>query len=260
MLRIETGRKRSTRGLQWAGTAVLRGRREQGSTEGPPKPPSWGGTIFLSLFLLVFVAFGVGFGVAGAANAVQGMGYALRDSGVPGTLVIDGCLTSGSGHTLHTTCSGDFTSTDGRSGNQFGQIDATVKIGTTLQVQEEPVSGDCYQLGPERVAGWAAMFFTALGALLIGLLGVYGIFAAFRSLLRSRVDPAPVRATTAKEQPEPRRPKTRRDRFNKGYFLTMAACFGLAALSGVVAGVAAIARLIRLQVSQAGSSRPRSMA
>ena len=221
------------------GSVARAARAEQ--YHGAAKPPSWGGTIFLSLFLLVFVAFGLGFGVSWSVEAVQGMGYALRESGVPGTLVIDNCLTSGTGRTLHTSCSGEFTATDGRSGNVFGQIDATVKIGTTLRVQEEPVSGDCYQVGAERVAGWAAMGFTALGALLIGLLGVYGIFAAFRSLLRPRVDPAPVRAPAGKKQPEPKRPKTPRERFNKGYFLTMAACFGLAALSGVVAGVAAIA-------------------
>ena len=208
---------------------------------GAAKPPTWGGTIFLSLFLLVLVALGVGFGVSASEGAVQGMGYALRDSGVPGTLVIDNCLTSGTGHTLHTTCSGGFTATDGRSGNVFGQIDAKVKIGTTLQVQEDPVSGDCYRVGPEWVAGWAAMGFTALGALLIGLLGVYGIFAAFRSFLRHRTNPAPVPAPTGKGQSEPKRPKTPRERFNKGYFLTVAGCFGLAALSGVVAGVAAIA-------------------
>ncbi len=90
-------------------------------------------------------------------------------------------------------------------------------------------------------AGWAALGFAALGALLIGLLALYGIYKAFRDLVRTPLNRTPVRVLTGKKRQPEARPKTPRDRFNKGYFLAIAGCFGLAALSGVVAGVAAIA-------------------
>ncbi len=201
---------------------------------------------FTGLLMLLMGALCIGFGVAGPVGAVQGMGYALRDSGVRGTLVIDDCITSGSGKAQHTNCYGTFTSADGQTVDQDASIGATPKVSSRLQVQEDPKTGDCYQVGLEHEAGWAAMFFAAPGVLLIGLLCLLGAYQTIRDLVvrrwRPPVDrPARVFGRDGRLLPPERNPMNRRARVYRTYFRVMAACFGLAALSGVVAGVAAIA-------------------
>lgn len=193
------------------------------------KPDSWGSIVAICLLLLLFAGVGIGFGVAGPVDAVRGFGYASRESGVPGTLLITDCLTTGTGRGQSITCNGTFTRTGPGNGSRIGQIDSSHKVGAVLQVQQDPGTWDCYQVGVEREAGWLAILFLSLIGLLIGLAALYGIFAVIRERIRQSL-PEPTQAV-----------KTGHSRFGKAYVLTLAACFALAALSGVVAAVAAIA-------------------
>ncbi len=225
---------------------TARAKRSAARRVAAKKPAGPVATFFTCLLTLLMGALCISFGVAGPVGAVEGMGYALRDSGVRGTLVIDNCITSGSGKSQHTNCYGTFTSTDGRTVDQYASIDATPKVGSRLQVQEDPTTGDCYQVGLEHEAGWAAMFFAAPGVLLIGLLCLLGAYQTVRDLVVRRRPPAdrPARVFGRDGRlllPPERRPGTRRARVYRAYFRVMAACFGLAALSGVVAAFAAIA-------------------
>lgn len=190
-------------------------------------------------FVVFLVVMGFGFGVFGTLSAVDGLRYATGSSGAPGHLVIDNCRTSGTGKNRHTVCYGTFTSLDGRTVDPNGSIHSSQRVGASLRVQEDLSNGDCYGVGVEQDAGWSAQFCGAVVAGLIGLAGLFGTGLAIVDYVRGRL---PRRFGLA-DRPR-RRMKFPSEpvgfRLLKAYFWTIAGFFGLTALSGIIAGTAAV--------------------
>ncbi len=209
------------------------------------------------------IALGIGFGIGCTVQSVGGFRYAVAAAGVPGHLVVDHCRTTGAGKNRDTVCSGTFTSLDARTVDPHGSIDSSHPVGVSLRVQDDLSTGHCYRIGVEPAAVWVAEFFGGVAAWLIGLaalgflclvvlefprerlrrryerrwieLGSAGssrgrVSSRFQALVEGRrlrpggIDPTG--GTTL--------------RLMRRWLWTLGGAVGAAALSGIVAGIAAI--------------------
>jgi hypothetical protein len=173
-----------------------------GSLRSSPRTAAVFGAV-IGLFVLIASLVGV-------ADSIRGLAYTAGSAGTRGTLLVDDCVTRGSGKEQTITCYGVFTAATGGFTDPQASIGTQEDTGSRIAVREDQATGVCFSQGAAPELAWVALLLISLEGLLLVGAAVVGTVGALRRRARReqpQATPSPARPKADGRQQRPPAPK-----------------------------------------------------